>query len=171
MDACVRRSPHLDICYEAPELVPCQKSDMKQAWWFYDGVSCKEWSFETGLCPRMTDQIAHYKWESDCASLCKGPIYAAQFHCYGPESGDACPVEAIKEAYFAYPNSNGSMECHWMDIPTIKKHRCIEENRRFDTIDDCIVTCVHTPPQGFQALSPDIHPIRMERPTPTYGER
>ncbi|XP_054933326.1 uncharacterized protein [Dermacentor andersoni] len=158
---CKQRHPPEPRCEEAPVFVPCEKKHLTVTWWFFDGTRCVEWDFSGGECPQIADTNFQYKTKRECDESCtKDPMHAVFYGCYSQGGGDACATEHIREPWFAFRHPNGTLDCHLADISTINEHRCVDEDRWFEHLEDCEATCMRS-----SSLAPEAPPpiIRRQR--------
>lgn len=133
---------HKYICTVTRTFAPCKSTFFFKKWWFLnkDTSKCEQWDFKNSTCPSNPHGYHHNQMESECIANCvnrRTPLPG----CFPEGPGEVCPPEVFNDPYFVHVHPDGVRRCHRSAFQHLKEHRCIDERKRFDTMQECAAAC------------------------------
>ncbi|XP_070384391.1 uncharacterized protein [Dermacentor albipictus] len=142
LEVCVKKKRPSEHCSHASLFRECNSSDVVGPWWFFDGMSCRNWNFTSGLCPRHADGGAFVSLE-ECLATCVGRRGGSQL-CRVSSRPDYCYSDQLRFPYFAVAGveKNKSPHCLRVSSTNYQGHRCLVGANRFFSMEACEKTCI-----------------------------
>ncbi|KAH6940632.1 hypothetical protein HPB50_003597 [Hyalomma asiaticum] len=109
-----------DVCFDTPLFSGCDREDVNESWWYFEGGRCHLWSFPAGACP--SNDSAVFPTAAECASRCAGRATAL----CGVPRPTACRRNQLRFPFFAhFTEPEGRMRCparfdrpgRWTPVP------------------------------------------------------
>ncbi|XP_077492358.1 papilin-like [Amblyomma americanum] len=138
---CIKR-PKDFKCFQPKYFAPCNETKLEPDFWFLNTkrTMCQRWGYKEGKCPTNPEGHTQYYTYDSCQKNCvnkKNPPPG----CIHEHKGGICNHTLMNEPYFMYVHSDGIRRCHQVTYETMKDHHCVDEDKRFDTLEECNKVC------------------------------
>ncbi|KAH7962861.1 hypothetical protein HPB52_018368 [Rhipicephalus sanguineus] len=145
--SCVHGDRKPDRCFERSLFTGCDREDVVETWWFFDGIRCLRWNFPLGNCPSEQSRVFHsveqcklecmpgwkVKYDNTSAAVrrrrCEAPIAAT------------CSPRQLRYPYFADMHAEGSARCVRASASNLLTRRCLVGSNRFSSLAICNRFC------------------------------
>ncbi|KAH6940633.1 hypothetical protein HPB50_003598 [Hyalomma asiaticum] len=125
-----------DVCFDTPLFSGCEREDVNESWWYFEGGRCHLWSFPAGACP--SNDSAVFPTAAECASRCAGRATAL----CGVPRPTACRRNQLRFPFFAhFTEPEGRVRCLRASTVLDAGHRCLDGSNRFASLTDCAEAC------------------------------
>ncbi|KAK8759091.1 hypothetical protein V5799_003283 [Amblyomma americanum] len=143
--SCVLGEHPRDACFQTPLFTGCNREDVRDSWWFYDGGRCHLWSFPSGTCP--SNGSAVFATAAECAGKCVGHRGRQGYPpCVKPRAVP-CERRHLRFPYFAhFSATEGRARCLRASAAVVSGHRCLTGGNRFPSLADCNEACARKAP-------------------------
>ncbi|XP_075527266.1 uncharacterized protein LOC142559570 [Dermacentor variabilis] len=131
-----------DACFDTPLFSGCDRQDVSETSWYFEGGRCHLWSFPAGACP--SNDSAVFSTAAECASRCAGGSRPGFPPCRAPRP-TACGRSQLRFPFFAhFSSAGGRMRCLRASAVLDAGHRCLAGDNRFASLADCVEACAKT---------------------------
>lgn len=151
--SCVHGDRKPDQCFERSLFTGCDREDVVETWWFFDGLRCLRWNFPLGNCPSEQSRVFHT--HEQCALECvpdweaKRPrnnatasaaVQPSRRRCEAPVAA-TCSPRQLRYPYFADMHAEGSARCVRASAGNLLTRRCLVGSNRFASLSTCSRFC------------------------------
>ncbi|KAH6948495.1 hypothetical protein HPB50_024896 [Hyalomma asiaticum] len=138
---CVAKKRPSEQCSHPPLFMECDRGDVLSTLWHFDGRSCKNWNFTSGLCPAHGDDGAFFSRE-ECLATCAGR-YGRSRLCRVSSRPDHCHSDQLKFPFFVAAGKGKKRPLYCLNVSSTNYggHRCLVGANRFFSMKACLKTC------------------------------
>ncbi|KAH6939813.1 hypothetical protein HPB50_021858 [Hyalomma asiaticum] len=146
--SCVHGDSKPDRCFERSLFTECDREDVLETWWFFDGRRCLRWNFPLGNCPSEQSRVFHTA--EQCALECvpgwevkrdnASAAVRQQRRCEAPVAA-TCSPRQLRYPYFADMHAEGSARCVRASARNLLTRRCLVGSNRFASLATCSRFC------------------------------
>lgn len=135
------QGPTRDACFEQPLFTACERQDVTETWWYFDGHRCVEWDFPQGECPVNGTGKMHASLR-ECRDHCEGRRGGRRDPQCRPPASTTCEEDQLRFPYFARILPSGRGLCVRASLNALLTHRCLVGANRFDSMAACRDACL-----------------------------
>lgn len=150
--SCVHGDRKPDRCFERSLFTGCDREDVVETWWFFDGMRCLRWNFPLGSCPSEESHVFHSA--EQCAIECmpgweakdgNASATVRRRRCDAPVAA-TCSPRQLRYPYFADMHAEGSARCVRASARNLLTRRCLVGSNRFASLAVCSRFCAPQQP-------------------------
>ncbi|XP_070388388.1 uncharacterized protein [Dermacentor albipictus] len=152
--SCVHGDRKPDQCFERSLFTGCDREDVVETWWFFDGHRCVRWNFPLGNCPSEQSRVFHTHeqcalecvpdWEarrpSNASAAVRRRRRRRSRRCEAPVAA-TCSPRQLRYPYFADMHAEGSARCVRASAGNLLTRRCLVGSNRFASLSTCSQFC------------------------------
>ncbi|XP_065303725.2 uncharacterized protein [Dermacentor albipictus] len=138
LTSCVNGPRVSDHCYESALFFPCDRQDVLDVPWYFDGTKCVAWTFPQGTCLSMARRGV-FRSSAECRRRC---VLRTGPECAHPPPAEACPPRQLRHPYFADMQAAGGARCVNASRRTLQSRRCLVGSNQFASLAACRKACV-----------------------------
>ncbi|XP_065303722.2 uncharacterized protein [Dermacentor albipictus] len=138
LTSCVNGHRVSDRCHESTLFFPCDRQDMVDVPWYFDGKKCVAWTFPQGSCLSVARRGV-FRSSAECRRRC---VLSTEPDCTRPPPAEACSPRQLRHPYFADMQAGGGARCVNASRRTLQSHRCLIGTNQFASPAACRKACV-----------------------------
>ncbi|XP_070389137.1 uncharacterized protein [Dermacentor albipictus] len=138
LTSCVNGHRVSDRCYESALFFPCDRQDVLDVPWYFDGTKCVAWTFPQGTCLSMA-RGGVFPSSAECRRRC---VLRTEPECARPPPAEACLPQELKHPYFVDMQAAGGALCVNASRRTLQSRRCLIGSNKFASLAACREACV-----------------------------
>ncbi|XP_065303720.2 uncharacterized protein [Dermacentor albipictus] len=138
LTSCVNGRRVSDRCYESTLFFPCDRQDVLDVPWYFDGNRCAAWTFPQGTCLSVARRGV-FRSSEECRRRC---VLRTEPECDETPPVQACSPRQLRHPYFADMKARGGARCVNASRRTLQSRRCLVGSNQFASLAACRKACV-----------------------------